>query len=387
MIMIYLNNSATSYPKPESVIRAVARAMEKLPPGQYRSAASSGDQDLLPVCRERLGSLLGIGKYERIYFTSGSTEGLNAIIAGLGIKAEEVITTVTEHNSVLRPLYNLPGIAGEPVLLPCDRDGLVSPELFEKEAAKGRARAVILNHCSNVTGAVQDAAAIGEIARRYGMYFILDVSQSAGCMEVKADEWGVDALAFTGHKSLMGPQGTGGFYFREGIALRPYKYGGTGYDSRRIIYDDEEYEYETGTQNGPGIAGLAATALWVAETGTERIALKEQRLAERLTKGLASIRGIHIYGQGLAVRGPVVSFDSDKLPPADLAYILQNSYDIVTRAGLHCAPLIHEYTGSGEKGTLRVSFSYFNTDEDVDELICALKEILLQDMEDRHEDN
>ena len=159
------------------------------------------------------------------------------------------------------------------------------------------------------------------------------------------------------------------------------------FDSRRIIYDDEEYEYETGTQNGPGIAGLAAAALWVAETGTERIALKEQRLAERLTEGLASIRGIHIYGQGLAVRGPVVSFDSDKLPPADLAYILQNSYDIVTRAGLHCAPLIHEYTGSGEKGTLRVSFSWFNTDEDVDELLCALKEILLQDMEDRHEDN
>ena len=374
--MIYLNNSATSYPKPEAVKKALTEAMEKLPPGQYRSAASSDSTDILPECRRLLGGILGIGKHERIYFTSGSTEGLNAVISGLGIKAEEIITTVTEHNSVLRPLYNLPGIAGEPVLLPCNEDGYVDPGLFEKEAKRGRAKAIILNHCSNVTGAVQDAAAIGNTAKRYGLYFILDVSQSAGCMEIKADEWNVDALAFTGHKSLMGPQGTGGYYFREGIRMKPLIYGGTGYDSRRISYTDDEYEYEVGTQNGPGIAALSAAVQWVAGQGIERIAEREKELTDRLIEGLASVSGVHIIGQKLDRRGPVVSFTSDKLPPSDLAYILQNSYEIVTRAGLHCAPLIHDHIGSGEQGTLRISFSYFNPEDDVDELLSALREIL-----------
>ncbi len=373
--MIYLNNAATSFPKPDTVKRAHAQALDSLPVGQYRSAETAGADDVLTLCKKRLGEILGIKDHDRIYHSSGSTEGLNALIAGLGVKSEHIISTVTEHNSVLRPLYNLPGIKGEPRLLPCDKNGTVSPELFEEEAKKGRVKVFILNHCSNVTGAIQDAAAFGEIAGRYGIIYILDVSQSAGCIEIKADEWGVDALAFTGHKSLMGVQGTGGYYIRKGLDLIPLKYGGTGLDSRRIRYDDGAYEYEPGTGNGPGIAALRAAADWVTEIGISEIRRKEADLVKHLKEGLSEIKKVSIIGEGLSDSGPVVSFVHETLPPSDLAYIFQNSFDIVTRSGLHCAPLIHDHIGSGGQGTLRVSFSYFNTVDDVEALLKALREI------------
>ena len=373
--MIYLNNAATSWPKPDIVKKTYAEALEALPSGQFRSALSADDADVFSLCRKRLGSLLGISGTDRIFFASGSTEGLNAILGGLGISADRIVATVTEHNSVLRPLYNLPSIKGEPVLLPCDEKGLVPPELFEEEAKKGRAKALILNHCSNVTGAVQDARAFGEIAKRYGIIFILDVSQSAGCIDIRADEWGVDALAFTGHKSLMGLQGTGGFYVREGLPFIPLKFGGTGLDSSRIRYEDGEYEYEAGTQNSAGIAALSAALKYVTDQGIEAIALKERELSGYLMEALDRLKEVRVLGRGLRERGPVVSLVHDGFAPSDLAYILQNSFDIVTRSGLHCAPLIHKYIGSGDKGTLRVSFSSFNSEAEIDELISALKEI------------
>lgn len=373
--MIYLNNAATSYPKPDAVINAWQKAIRELPSGQFRSSADADGADILSCCRNRLGRLLGIADTDRIYFTSGSTEGLNAIIAGLGIEASRIITTATEHNSVLRPLYNLPGIGGSPFLLTCDENGTVSPESLEEKAKNGDFAAFILNHCSNVTGAIQDAGAFGEIAKRYGLIYILDVSQSAGCMEIKADEWGVDALAFTGHKSLMGPQGTGGYYVRDGIKIRPLKYGGTGFDSSRLLYDEDTYEYEAGTLNYPGTEVLSEALRWVSDTGVDSIREKERQLTDCLISELEKTDGIRIFGKDLKDRGPVVSFTSGILPPSDIAYILQNSFGIVTRAGLHCAPLIHDHIGSGNKGTLRVSFSYFNEKEDVDALIAALREM------------
>ncbi|MBQ4483231.1 MAG: aminotransferase class V-fold PLP-dependent enzyme [Lachnospiraceae bacterium] len=374
--MIYLNNAATSYPKPDIVKKTFEEALELLPSGQFRSAGVSDNSDVFSLCRKRLGALLGIADVNRIFFSSGSTDSLNSIIYGLKLKADEVITTVTEHNSVLRPLFNLPGVKGKPVLLPCDKNGYVDPETFEKEAKQGKAKAFILNHCSNVTGAVQDARDLGEIAKRYGMLFIIDASQSAGCLEVMTDKWQADAVAFTGHKSLMGVQGTGGFYVRRGLSFIPLRFGGTGLDSSRILYEDGEYEYEAGTQNAPGIAALSAGVNWILEREIREIEDKERKLTEKLIEGLSDIKGVHVIGQEIkGIRGPVVSFYSDMLPPSDLAYILQNSFGIVTRAGLHCAPLIHEYIGSGDKGTLRVSFSPFNTYEDVDEFIKAMREI------------
>ena len=416
--MVYLNNAATSYPKPVCVRETLVRTIDAPPSGQFRSAGISDAGDIMGECRKRLGMLLGIGDTERIHFSSGSTEALNILFGGLDIPPEQIITTVTEHNSVLRPLFNMKG--GAPMLLPCDAEGFVSPALLEEEARKGKAKAVVLNHCSNVTGVVQDAAEFGRIARKYELLFILDVSQSAGCIPICADEWGVSALAFTGHKSLMGVQGTGGFFVREGVPFRPVMFGGTGRDSRVIVYGSEHngreaahvssgaeadshlyvvgygaeakglspehvsadagsdanpYEFEVGTQNMPGIAALSEACGFLLAKGIKQIEAEEKALTEYCVSRLKEIEGVQLIGWGNKSHGPVVSFRSNVLLPADFAYVLQNSFDIVTRAGLHCAPLIHEYIGSGEDGTVRVSFSLFNTREDIDALVEALKEL------------
>ena len=372
---IYLNNAATSYPKPACVTDAILRAVREIPAGQYRSGGGREGADLFSECRRLLGTVLGIGDTERICFSSGSTESMNLLLLGLGICADEIITTVTEHNSVLRPLYNLPGIAGRPVLLPCDKSGAVSPEQFEEEAAKGKAKAVILNHCSNVTGTVQDAKAFGEIAKRYGLLFILDVSQSAGCMEVRTDGWRADAVVFTGHKSLLGLSGTGGYYIREGVPYRPAKFGGTGRESEKLLYDQNVLWQDVGTQNTAGIAALAASCRWILQQGIANIREKERTLAGRACEELASIRGIRVIGPDIE-RGPVVSFTAEGIEPSDLGYILSSGYGIITRTGLHCSPLIHSYIGSSPRGTVRISFSPFTTAEDVTALASALKEIL-----------
>ena len=374
MSLVYLNNAATSYPKPECVTEIAVRKMNALPSGQFRSAGILDDGDVFTECRQRIGHIIGTAEADRIFFSSGATESLNAIFIGLGINATEIITTVTEHNSVLRPLYNLPDIKGEPVLLPCDVCGRVDPERFEAEAKKGRTKVLVLNHCSNVNGTIQDAGAFGEIAAKYGIFFILDASQSAGCIPVYADEWRVDALAFTGHKSMLGLQGTGGYYIRSGIPFQPMRYGGTGLDSSRIRYDDGVYEYETGTQNAMGIAALSEAAGYILDTGIENIADREHSIREYTKERLEAIPGVHIIPAADEC-GPVISLVSDMLMPSDLAYILQNSYEIVTRAGLMCAPLIHKYIGSGDNGTVRVSFSCFQTTDDIDRLAEALREI------------
>ncbi|MBQ7679368.1 MAG: aminotransferase class V-fold PLP-dependent enzyme [Butyrivibrio sp.] len=375
--MIYLNNAASSWPKPEIVRKTAAQALEALPVGQYRSSVSSDAEDILHDTRTRLGILLGVREPDRIFFSSGATESLNLILQGLQIPAAQIITTVTEHNSVLRPLYNLTGDAGQPVLLPCDRDGYVPPEALEKEAAGGKARVFVMNHCSNVTGSLQDAAAFGEIAHRYGLLFVLDCAQSAGCLPIEGDDWGVDALAFTGHKSLLGVQGTGGFWLRRGLRLRPLLYGGTGRDSVRLRYEDTmPPDYEAGTRNAPGIAALGAAASFLISRGLPHIAAAERTLrayATEILSGLPRLRLLSVDGRP---HGPVLSMVSDLLSPADLAYILQNSYGIVTRAGLQCAPLVHGAIGSGAAGTLRISFSPFTQESEIDALADALREIL-----------
>ncbi len=375
MKTVYLNNAATSYPKPACVNDLVIRKINALPSGQFRSAGLLDDSDIFTECRKRLGLILGIKEYERIFFSSGATESLNIILSGLNINASDIITTVTEHNSVLRPLYNLPSIKGDPILLPCRSDGLVDPVIFEKEAKKGKAKALVLNHCSNVNGAIQDAAAFGDIAKKYGLLFIIDASQSAGCIPVYSDAWKADALAFTGHKSLLGLQGTGGYYIRGGLPFVPMRFGGTGLDSSRIRYDGIDFEYETGTQNAPGIAALSEAVSFILEKGVDKIEAREKTIRDYALEKLSEINGIQLIKSPEGPCGPVLSFISDILPPSDISYILQNSYGIVTRSGLMCAPLIHKYLGSGEKGTVRISFSLFQKEEDIDCLSEALKEI------------
>jgi len=372
--MVYLNYAATSYPKPEIVIKTLYDSLNSPPSGQFRSAGIFENSEVFFQCRKRLAEILGIGNEKRIFFSSGSTEGLNCIFHGLGIKAENIVTTVTEHNSVLRPLMNMDGIKGTPQFAECDENGFVDPAKIEGLITEST-EAIVVNHCSNVTGAVQDIASIGRIAKKYGILLILDCSQSAGCIPIKADEWGVDALAFTGHKSLFSVQGTGGYYIRDGVDFKPLKYGGTGKDSRIIDYSDSEYEYEVGTQNSNGIAALNVACSLILEQGVDEIFRKEEKIAEYLISSLEKIEGVHIYGKDLNYRGPVVSIRIDGIKCSDAAYIMQNSYGVVLRSGLQCAPLIHEHIGSAPEGTLRISFSQYTTKEDIDAAIEGISDI------------
>lgn len=372
--MIYLNNAATSYPKPQSVIDKIDESLNALPSGQFRSVGIFGNEDIFPECKKRLAKLLGVEDGDRIFFSSGSTDSLNQIFYGFDLKPEEVITTVTEHNSVLRPLFNISDKA--PVLVSCDENGFVEPGDIEARITP-EIRAIVLNHCSNVTGTIQDARTIGEIAKKHKLIYILDCSQSAGCIPINADEWNVTALAFTGHKSLLGPQGIGGHYVRAGVELRPMKYGGTGRDSRIISYRDSDHEYEVGTQNAPAIAALNESCRIILEQDVERIHIAESRLMDYFVDQLSQIVNVRIFAKDVKARGPLVSIAIDGLKPSDFAYILQNSYGIITRSGLSCAPLIHKHIGSGEEGTLRLSISQYTTKDDIDETVLAIKEIAM----------
>lgn len=372
--MIYLNHAATTYPKPQCVIEAHTAALSAPPAGQFRSSGQGRGKDMFTCCRENLGRLLGIGNPERIYFTSGATDSLNQLFHGLDRKGKKILITQTEHNSVLRPLYN--GIAkdAEVEVVPCDPYGRVNPEDFEERITPDTGL-FVLNHCSNVTGMIQEARRFGEIAEKHGVLFLLDASQSAGGIPIDCDAWKVDALVFTGHKGLLGPQGTGGFFLRDGIGLLPYRYGGTGKDSSRLVYENGEYEYETGTLNGPGISALNAGVSYILGQGVERIAEEEQRLMRKLYEGLEELEGVTVYGEKQRNRGPVLSMNLEGLRPSELAYILQNGYETVVRAGLHCAPLIHHAMGTEAQGTVRVSVSALTEEQDVEGFLEIMREI------------
>lgn len=392
--MIYLNQAATTFPKPQCVLDAHTASLYKPPLGQFRSSVSVNEVDIFEKCRQNLGKMLGITAFDRIFFSSGATDSSNAVIYGLPLEHKNVVITQTEHNSILRPLKNLTDQVGSVTIVPCGSDGSVRPEDIEKaiikkkdvqEAVQGNAgeenleqeetAAVFVNHCSNVTGMIQDLKAIGEITKRNGVLFVVDASQSAGCIPVNVDEWGIDVLIFTGHKSLFGVQGTGGYYVRPGIPFLPYRYGGTGRDSRQVTYEDGDYEYEAGTQNTPGITALNAGVEYLLKRGVMNVAEQEQLLMKKLYQGLRAIPGVWVYGDETRNKGPVMSFNMAGLSPSDVAYILQNCYDIVVRTGLHCAPLMHDAMGTGEQGTVRVSISDLTQEAEIETLLGAVKAI------------
>lgn len=382
--MIYLNQAATSYPKPPGVLEAVQACLKEPPAAQFRGGISAGKRDGTGICREKLGELLGMADTERIIFTSGATEALNQLIGGLDYQGGRILTTQTEHNSVLRPLKNLEKTRNLPQeIIPCTADGTILPETVREYAADG-AKVLFINHCSNVTGRVQDLKTIVQICHERGILVIADLSQSAGCVPVHVDEWELDGVVFTGHKSLFGMRGTGGYYLRKEIPLTPLKFGGTGRNSSQIEYEDD-FEYEVGTQNQPGIESLRAGVEFILEQGIGNVVKKEQRLIRKLFLGLKEIPGVRVYGgvpeedsgeqASACVQGPVLSFRIDGLTPSDTAYILQNSYGILVRTGLHCAPLIHQAMGTEKYGTVRISVSYLNEEAEIELLLDAVREI------------
>lgn len=378
--MVYLNNAATTYPKPESVIKALADAIQTPPSNPFRSTEGNGC--FLDELRKLLGILFGISDTGRIYFSAGATDSLNRILGGMELYGLPVVTTVTEHNSVLRPLFNNPLLSCNISFVSCGDSGEIKPDEVDDILCRVSENVIdrpfsglfIINHCSNVTGFIQDVKSIGKIVHDHGFVFMLDISQSAGCIPIKADEWGVDILAFTGHKSLFGPQGTGGYYVRRGLNFRPVQFGGTGRDSSQLVYTDD-YEFEVGTQNIFGLTGLKAGVEYVLGRGLDNIMSTESKKIKWLRNRLNEISGIILYGKKELEYGPLLSFNVRGLSSSDVGYILQNSYDITVRTGLHCSPLIHKALQSEKYGTVRVSISDMTKDEDMEKFVSSITDI------------
>lgn len=376
--MIYLDNAATTLHKPPAVVQAVVSALNGMgnsARGAYPSALSAART--VYGAREKLAALFHCSP-DHVVFTSNSTEALNVVLNGFWTAGDHVLTTDYEHNSVLRPLYRLEA-EGKISLrfVAADRQGALNYSDFET-LLRPNTRAIVCTHASNLTGDLLDIERIGKIAHGHGLLFIVDASQTAGVFPIDMQKYHIDALCFTGHKSLLGPQGTGGLCIAEGLRLRPWKVGGTGVQS----YSPEQpSQYptllEAGTLNGHGIAGLSAALDFIAETGMERIRAYEQGLAERFYRGVRDLPGVAVYGDfSQKERAPIVALNIGDTDSAETSDALSGLYSIATRPGAHCAPRLHRALGTEKQGAVRFSFSWYNTKAEVDFALQAIKELL-----------
>ena len=376
--MIYLDNAATTMIEPPCVVQAVTEALTSL--GNASRGAHGGALDanrLLYRTRGKLAGLFGCPRPERVIFTGNSTEALNVAINGTIRSGDHVIATALEHNSVLRPLYRLRAQRGvELDFVPADRAGRVDYSDFER-LVRPNTRAVICTHASNLTGNRLDIARIGEIAAAHGLLFILDASQTAGATPIDMARDGVSILCFTGHKAMMGPQGTGGLCVGGDVDIEPLKVGGTGVQS---YLEEQPGEYptrlEAGTLNGHGIAGLSAAADFIERTGIDAIHDREIGLARRFYEAVADVPGVRVYGDfSTWERCPIVALNLSDVDSALVCDALWRDYGIAARAGAHCAPLMHRALGTEAQGAVRFSFGYFNTADDADAASRAVREI------------
>ena len=378
--MIYLDNAATTLKKPEAVIEAVADAMRNMGnSGRGSGSTSLRASRVIYEARRTLTEFFGGTDPSRLVFTSNSTEGLNMAIRGIFVPGDHVITTELEHNSVLRPLYGEQEQNGISLtIVKSGKQGTVDYEGIEA-AIRPETRAVICTHASNLTGNVVDLYRMGQIAKRNGLLFMVDASQTAGVLPIDIERMQIDVLCFTGHKSLMGPQGTGGLYVREEVEIRPFKSGGTGVHSFLKKQPDDYPEHlEAGTLNGHGIAGLLAAVREIQNIGLPAIYEKEHRFMQQFYDGVREIPGIKIYGDfsdPAAVRCTFVSLQIGDLDASDVCDGLQEEFGIITRAGAHCAPLMHQYFQTEKQGMVRFSFSYYNKEEEVLAAVRGVKTI------------
>ncbi len=375
--MIYLDNAATTLHKPPQVMDAVVRAMTAM--GNAARGAHGGALEAARTVyntRVKLARLFGCPRPDHVIFAANSTEALNIAISGLIRPGDHVITTDCEHNSVLRPLYRLEEGGAALDVVPADRLGRVAYEDLEA-LLRPDTRAVVCTHASNLTGNVLDIARIGEMARRRGALLIVDASQTAGALPIDMEAMGIDVLCFTGHKGLMGPQGTGGLCVRPGVEIEPWKVGGSGvhsYDRRQ----PREYptRLEAGTLNGHGIAGLSAALDFLQEVGLEAIEAKERALMDRFYQAVSAMDGVTVYGDfSQARRSAIVALNIRDYDSAAVSDELSETYGIATRPGAHCAPRMHQALGTTDRGAVRFSFSWFNTQEEVDEAIRAVGQL------------
>ncbi|MDR1204934.1 MAG: aminotransferase class V-fold PLP-dependent enzyme [Peptococcaceae bacterium] len=375
--MIYLDNAATSFPKPESVCLAVDKAMREAcgNPGRSGHRLSLAAGRLVEEARLLCANLFHARSANEIIFTHNATAALNLGVKGAVGPGDHIITSTLEHNSVARPLYYLEQAGAEVTKIPTDIHNGLDPDDV-KRALRPNTKLVVCAHISNVTGTVSDIAAIGSFCRQNGLLFMADAAQSAGAAPIDVQSMNIDLLAFPGHKGLLGPQGTGGLYIREGVRLNPLIQGGTGSRSESLLQpEDPPEKFESGTLNTPGLAGLAAGIRFLLEQGINEIQRKENTLTKRLIEGIRDIRGIHIIGPGPdRRRGSVVSIRLDAASPGEAALMLDAAFGIAVRSGLHCASDAHRAAGTLESGgTVRISPGCMNTLEDIEACLAALR--------------
>jgi cysteine desulfurase family protein len=372
--LIYLNNAATTWPKPPEVLAAIAQALSLPVFGSGRTTGSQGE-DYITQAREGLSAFLGAYPPENLVFTHNATDSLNILIAGFlaGIREEcHVLTTALDHNSVLRPLHEYEQQHRIRLNVIFFEECSVNPGAVEA-AIRPETRLMVMTHGSNVLGSVQDIRKIGDILQDHGIYFIVDGAQTAGHIPVDLKDLPVDAFVFTGHKGLFGVPGTGGFYLRDPDAIAPVRFGGTGTDSFSLLHPREMPErFEIGTHNYPGLAALAAGVKFITETGIPAIAEKAKQQTSFLIRELKKEANIIIYNAHPEL--PIVAFNIRGLPNDDVGFMLARAYNIIARTGFHCAPLVHKAIDGGE-GCVRLSLSWFTTDEECRNAANAVREI------------
>ena len=375
--MIYLDNAATTLHKPPEVAEAVKEAILKAGnAARGAHGASLSASRTVFETRQKLAQLFSCPSPEHVVFTMNATEALNIAIYGLLSPGDHVISTDLEHNSVLRPLYDLQTRGVDVDFVPADRLGNVRYEDFEALFRKNT-KAIVCTHASNLTGNVLDIARISKMAHAHGAILIVDASQTAGALQIDMQAMGVDVLCFTGHKGLLGPQGTGGLCIRPGIEIRPLLRGGTGVHS----YDKDQPQMyptrlEAGTLNGHGLAGLDAALDFLLAQGVEAIGARERELMRRFYVGVWDVPGVTVYGDfSQDARAAIVALNIRDYDSSEVSDALFTDYGIATRPGAHCAPRMHEALGTTEQGAVRFSFSYFNTEAEVDVAIRAVREL------------
>ena len=371
---VYLDNAATSYPKPESVYKRIDHILRHIGgnPGRSGHRMAMDASRVIFEARESAARLFNIKDASRVAFTKNATEAINIAFKGILRPGDHVVTTSIEHNAVVKPLKRMEGQGVKVTRVTTDKDGRVSPVEIENAITK-HTKLVSVVHASNVFGTVMPVAEIGKICRKKNILFMVDAAQTAGAMPIDVETFNVDILAATGHKSLFGPQGTGLVYVKQGVEPAPLIDGGTGEDDELIEIPDR---LEAGTMNTPGIGGLGAGIEFLLKERVEKIRQYEEELIRQILEGLSDIKGIEIIGPSDEKnRTHLVSFNIEGKDPSDIGYRLDNEFGIMTRCGLHCAPYAHKTAGTYPHGAVRVSPGYFNTQKEIEEFLKAIREI------------
>lgn len=381
--MIYLDNAATTFPKPKEVYDEVMKCMSEYGanPGRsgHKLALEAGR--VIYDTREALSKMFNIDNPMNIAFTCNGTDGLNTAIKGVLKPGDHVITSTMEHNSVLRPLKDLESKGVEVTILKCDTKGNINLKDIEN-SIKENTKAIVMTHASNITGTIFPIKEIGEISKKHNLIFIVDAAQTAGVYDIDVMSMNIDILVFPGHKSLLAPQGTGAIYIKEGTCVDCTRQGGTGSSSESLLQPEiMPDKFECGTPNTPGIAGLGRGVKFIMEKGMKNIREHEEELTRYFLEGLSKFSEVIVYGPNDARKqAPVVSINIKNADSSEVGYLLDSMFDIAVRTGLHCAPLAHETIGTLESGTVRFSIGYFNTKVDIDKALEAI-DMIIKDLQ------